>query len=223
MRGHLGRVLGVVALVDGGAPAAEAALELRREKSANTHARIRRLLLILRDPYNLFASRRKGGFGVVPEETAMRIWKQHAREFQGTRRYLRLPRVLISYNRWATDSAYRREVARQLGVATGDRGVQHVPPAGNGSSFDGRRYDGRAGRMRVLSRWRHFEDDRRFAGLFDTDTRRLARQIFGDLGFAFQVSFLNKCDELERGLVAEFYQRCFNEELPQSTANVALS
>jgi len=48
-------------------------------------------------------------------------------------------------------------------------------------------------------------------------------EIFGDVGFAFQVSFLNKCDELERGLVAEFYQRCFNEELPESTANVALS
>ncbi|MEC9367778.1 MAG: cobaltochelatase subunit CobS [Pseudomonadota bacterium] len=48
-------------------------------------------------------------------------------------------------------------------------------------------------------------------------------EIFGDIGFAFQASFLNKCDELERGLVAEFYQRCFNQELPQSTANVALS
>ncbi len=48
-------------------------------------------------------------------------------------------------------------------------------------------------------------------------------EIFGDIGFAFNMTFLNKCDELERGLVAEFYQRCFGEELPQSTANVALS
>jgi len=48
-------------------------------------------------------------------------------------------------------------------------------------------------------------------------------EIFGDLGLAFAFSFLNKCDELERGLVAEFYQRCFGKELPQSTANVALS
>jgi len=47
--------------------------------------------------------------------------------------------------------------------------------------------------------------------------------IFNDTGFAFTLSFLNKCDELERGLVAEFYQRCFGEELRQSTANVALS
>ena len=40
-------------------------------------------------------------------------------------------------------------------------------------------------------------------------------EIFGDLGFAFRVSFLNKCDELERATVAEFYQRCFDEELPE--------
>ncbi len=47
--------------------------------------------------------------------------------------------------------------------------------------------------------------------------------IFGDLGFAFRLTFLNKCDELERPLVAEFYQRCFGEELPESAANVVLS
>ena len=48
-------------------------------------------------------------------------------------------------------------------------------------------------------------------------------KIFEDVGFGFRVTFLNKCDELERGLVAEFYQRCFDEELPESTAHVALS
>ncbi len=48
-------------------------------------------------------------------------------------------------------------------------------------------------------------------------------EIFGDVGFAFRLTFLNKCDELERPVVAEFYQRCFGEELPESAANVALS
>jgi cobaltochelatase CobS len=48
-------------------------------------------------------------------------------------------------------------------------------------------------------------------------------EIFGDIGFAFRVTFVNKCDELERPLVAEFYQRCFGRELPESTVNVALS
>jgi cobaltochelatase CobS len=48
-------------------------------------------------------------------------------------------------------------------------------------------------------------------------------EIFGSVGFAFRLTFLNKCDELERPLVAEFYQRCFGEELPESAANLALS
>ncbi len=48
-------------------------------------------------------------------------------------------------------------------------------------------------------------------------------QIFKDVGFAFRLTFLNKCDELERTLVAEFYQRCFGQELPSSALNVALS
>jgi cobaltochelatase CobS len=47
--------------------------------------------------------------------------------------------------------------------------------------------------------------------------------IFKDIGFAFRVTFLNKCDELERPIVAEFYQRCFGIELPESAVNVALS
>jgi cobaltochelatase CobS len=44
-------------------------------------------------------------------------------------------------------------------------------------------------------------------------------RIFGDVGFAFRLTFLNKCDELERQTVAEFYQRCFGEELPESAAS----
>ncbi len=48
-------------------------------------------------------------------------------------------------------------------------------------------------------------------------------EIFNDVGLAFRLTFINKCDELERGLVAEFYQRCFDEELPESTAAAALS
>ena len=40
-------------------------------------------------------------------------------------------------------------------------------------------------------------------------------EIFNDIGFAFRLTFLNKCDELERPIVAEFYQRCFGVELPE--------
>jgi cobaltochelatase CobS len=48
-------------------------------------------------------------------------------------------------------------------------------------------------------------------------------EIFGDVGFAFRLTFLNKCDELERASVAEFYQRCFGEDLPESAAKVLVA
>jgi len=49
-------------------------------------------------------------------------------------------------------------------------------------------------------------------------------KIFGgDVGFAFRVTFLNKCDELERPTVAEFYQRCFGQDLPDSAANIKVA
>ncbi len=47
-------------------------------------------------------------------------------------------------------------------------------------------------------------------------------RIFRSVGYAFRLSFLNKCDELERQTVAEFYQRCFDEELPESAVSMAL-
>ena len=47
--------------------------------------------------------------------------------------------------------------------------------------------------------------------------------IFRDIGYAFRLTFLNKCDELERRTVAEFYQRCFDEELPESAASMSLA
>ena len=46
--------------------------------------------------------------------------------------------------------------------------------------------------------------------------------IFGDVAFAFRLTFLNKCDDLERALVAEQYQRVFGVELKESAANLVL-
>ena len=48
-------------------------------------------------------------------------------------------------------------------------------------------------------------------------------EIFGDHGFAFRVTFLNKCDETERPIVAEYYQRCFGEDLPDSAASIQVA
>ena len=47
-------------------------------------------------------------------------------------------------------------------------------------------------------------------------------EIFKDIGYAFRVTFLNKCDEIEKSTIAEYYQRCFGEELPESMINIQI-
>ncbi len=45
-------------------------------------------------------------------------------------------------------------------------------------------------------------------------------EIFKDVGYSFRVTFLNKCDESEKSTIAEYYQRCFGEDLPESMINI---
>jgi len=47
-------------------------------------------------------------------------------------------------------------------------------------------------------------------------------EIFKDVGYAFRVTFLNKCDDLEKNIIAEYYQRCFGEDLPESSINIKI-
>ena len=47
-------------------------------------------------------------------------------------------------------------------------------------------------------------------------------EIFKDIGYAFRVTFLNKCDDLEKSIIAEYYQRCFGEDLTESTVNIKI-
>ena len=46
--------------------------------------------------------------------------------------------------------------------------------------------------------------------------------IFKDVGYAFRVTFLNKCDDSEKNIIAEYYQRVFGEELPESLKNIQI-
>jgi cobaltochelatase CobS len=47
-------------------------------------------------------------------------------------------------------------------------------------------------------------------------------EIFKNTGYAFRITFLNKCDDLEKTIIAEYYQRCFGEDLPESTVNIKI-
>ncbi len=48
-------------------------------------------------------------------------------------------------------------------------------------------------------------------------------KIFSDHGYAFRLTFLNKCDDIEKKIISEYYQRCFGEDLPESSINVTIS
>jgi len=47
-------------------------------------------------------------------------------------------------------------------------------------------------------------------------------EIFKDVGYAFRITFLNKCDDLEKNVIAEYYQRCFGDDLPESSVNIKI-
>lgn len=144
-------------------------------------SRERRDIVLLRDPFNLFASRIYGGVGDVSSRIALRIWRQHARTgVNRPRRPLPRPPLVVSYNRWCGDRAYRERVAAAIGIPFTDAGRGRVPGTFGGSSFDGTGYDGKADQMRIYERWRHLADEDGYRALFDPATIELALERFGD-------------------------------------------
>jgi hypothetical protein len=136
-------------------------------------------VLVLRDPFNLFASRLAARIGHVSVGTAGRIWCQHAREYLGLRRHLGRERVMVSYNDWASSREYRARLAQRLGFAFDDAASEAVPAAGGGSSFDGTALTGRAHEMRVFDRWRLYADDPFYLSVFTAPLVELAQSAFG--------------------------------------------
>jgi hypothetical protein len=151
-------------------------------QDAGIGAAARRIdVLIVRDPYNLFASRRRLAHQYVTDRTAVRIWKQHARAFLGESPHLGPEAVRIRYNDWASHRGCRRRIAQALGLHFTDAGIDRVARCAGGSSFDGTLYEGRATEMPVFDRWRRYADDPAFRGLFDCQLAEFAERIFGPL------------------------------------------
>ncbi len=165
--------------------------ERRRAEWLGPSAR-RFSLIVLRDPFNFFASRLRwarspsAGWSKLPlrgelaRDMLTGLWKAHAREYLGDTRHLPEEKVVVSYNRFVAERDYRRALAARLGLHFSDRGRAHVPDYGPGSSFDGRRFHWRAQRMRVLERFRHFAGDAFYRAIFDDEELLdLSRRAFG--------------------------------------------
>lgn len=160
-------------------------------------------ILLIRDPFNLFASRLKQvlnqgfdqsqyGFimghpkykyGASQPEEYVRIWKEHAKEYLGITSYLGDNKIVINYNKWFLDHSYREEIATLLELEYSEKGIDEVvgkKGAGAGSSFDSYQYDGNAKEMGVLKRWKKMADDPKYCSLFtDPEVFALSEKIFG--------------------------------------------
>lgn len=139
-------------------------------------------VLVIRDPFNNFASRFKSSkdFPAIAQETI--VWKELAREYIGLTNYLGKDVIKVNYNQWFKDKSYRKSLSKHFGEFT-DKNFEFVPGIGGGSSFDKRKYDGHSKSMAVLSRWRDYINNERFYKLIlqDEELMGLSAQIFGNV------------------------------------------
>jgi hypothetical protein len=149
-------------------------------------------ILILRDPFNLIASKYRWVVHGTQWQPTMdsllalpTLWKTYAKEFLGLTSHVPRPVVRISYNQWFVDAAYRRTLAKTLGLSLADEGRDMIARWGPnlwGDSIDNLTYDGRATEMKVLERWRHFAHDARYRSLVsDPELIELSTAIFGPI------------------------------------------
>lgn len=143
-------------------------------------------ILILRDPFNLFASRLNSKVPLQPKcrwLTFPDLWIMHAEEYLGITNYLRHNKIIINYNQWCNNQVYRQELAKRLELDFSDEGFEEVPTVGKGSSFDGLSYYGRASEMDVLQRWKTMMNNDQYIALFaDRKILKLSERIFGIFG-----------------------------------------
>ena len=144
-------------------------------------------ILVLRDPYNTYASRLyKKRNPHDPYHSwnlnwenyiDFSVWKKYAYEFLGMTQHLQNC-VKINYNKWFIDSVYRQSLSDHFGKFT-DRGLNEIKEFGGGSSFDGISFNHKAQDMNVLDRWKKFETDSEFRAIADDkEINALSREIF---------------------------------------------
>jgi hypothetical protein len=141
-------------------------------------------VLIMRDPFNLLASRLKNNYREVKKRgcSVIDLWLESAREFLDETHYLPHNRLCINYPRWFQDKPYRQSIAQYLGLPFTDAGINSVTSFGGGSSFDGKEMDGQASRMDVNNRWRQFAENDEYRNLFQNQALwHYSGRIFGSI------------------------------------------
>ncbi|MEX0902971.1 MAG: hypothetical protein WDZ76_09645 [Pseudohongiellaceae bacterium] len=142
-------------------------------------------VLILRDPFNTFASRefhtmvptRRSTY--VSGLTGPQLWTTYAREAANQTNLLGDAKVVVNYNQWCRSREYRKQLARQLGLQFTDRGFNEVTVFGGGSSFDATSYSQQAQAMAINERWKQSRHKPEYQSLFsDPLVLKLGTQLF---------------------------------------------
>ncbi|MEL4896323.1 hypothetical protein [Crocosphaera sp. Alani8] len=142
-------------------------------------------ILILRDPYNLFASLIKSNMIDPSKEdykTYINLYKAYAKEFIAAPDFNGgLQRIYLNYNHWFVDPKYRIHIAQNLGFESIGEAYNRVATM-KGSSFDGLNLDHKAQEMKVLERWKEFQDNVFWQTIFqDAELVELSNEIFGEV------------------------------------------
>ncbi len=146
-------------------------------------------ILVIRDIFNFIASRIKSGRELTLKDltensarltSTIELWKTYAREYLGITDYLP-QKISVNFNKWFVDDEYRKNLSKMLSV---DRDISNwntVSTYGGGSSFDNQNTN--ASQMKVLERWRMYENMEAYRNLFlnDKELVSLSERIFGKI------------------------------------------
>ncbi|MFW6172381.1 MAG: hypothetical protein ACOC5T_01365 [Elusimicrobiota bacterium] len=149
-------------------------------------------VILLRDPFNHFASRLKIQSKLKKNKikrakknykAAIKLWINHAKEFLGETQYISNDKICINYNQWFISEKYRKSICDKMHMEFNDRGKNLVPPHGLGSSFDGMSYDGKASQMNVLKRYKKFTNNNFYRSTFTKELLYYAFKIYDKKDF----------------------------------------
>ncbi len=140
-------------------------------------------VLILRDPFNLFASLLKSNrINAENRDYLVDTYKQYAREFIGQTKILKLPKICINYNKWVRSQEYRYAIAQKLGIKISGDAYTKVPSEGGGSSFDNQKFNINANQMPIFERWKNYKSNSFYRDIFkDQELCQLSEEIFGQI------------------------------------------
>jgi hypothetical protein len=148
-------------------------------------------IVILRDPFNLFASLIKSGKMKKNSQDGQKyvnLYKRFASSYLKCISIQDKDNIFINYNKWIFLEDYRINIADRLGLLPQAKYlIETVPDRGGGSSFDKLSYNNKASSMKVFERWKAYESDPFYLDLLsDKEILSISQEIFGTITQEFK-------------------------------------